>query len=221
MAGRSRTLVGRCVSTVGDMTSSWDLSFIIDAHGHDDTQVSVVPGYGPSSPHLKVRTGLVLVQCLDGAAAMSAARAWAVARLATTHWLPPLHEARRPPTPHGAGAAYPLGSIIFEGRQPWHVENVGMALSVTVGPLQVRLHDVTAVDTHVRAWTEASAVAARLFPGKAVPFARMVEHERISALRAMDAQNERLRQRRKTIIPPPPGRDQVRGKGSGTSRGHD
>lgn len=211
--------------TVGCMTSPWDLSFSIDAHGHDDTHVGVVPGYGSSAPHLKVRTGLVVVHCLDGAAAMSAARAWAVARLATTHWLPSLYEAERATTPPeagtGIGAAYPAGSIYFEGRQPWHVEHAGLALSITVGPLQVRVHDATAVDTHIRAWTEASAFATRLFPGKAVPFARLVEHERISALRALDAERERNRPRRNTRAEAPvtqPTRD-PRDKGSGRESG--
>lgn len=224
LVGRSRTLVGRCVSTVGGMTSSWDLSLTIDAHGHDDTQVSVVPGRGPGSPHLKVRAGLVVVHCLDGAAAMSAARAWAAARLAAMTWLPPLHETRQDPAPHGYGAAYPVGSIIFDGRQPWHVEQVGPAMSVTVGPLQVCAHDLTALDTHMRAWTEASAVATRLFPGKAVPFARLIEHERLAALRAIDSEAERRRPRRNprpASSPPQHSRDPRRDEGPGQTRGRD
>lgn len=222
--GRSATLVGRQVPIVSGMTSSWDLSLSIDAHGHDDTQVSVVRGHGPSSPHLKVRAGLVVVHCLDGAAVMSTALAWAAARLAATAWLPPLQDSRRDPAPRGYGTAYPVGSIIFEGRQPWHVEETGRQMSVTVGPLQVRAHDVTALDTHIRVWTEASAIATRLFPGKAVPFARLVEHERLAALRAVDAEAERHRQRRKARpadSAPQPSREKQRDVGPGQARGRD
>lgn len=99
--------------------------------------------------------------------------------------------------------AYPVGSILFEGRQPWHVDVSAAALGVTVGPLQVRAYDTTALETHIRAWTEASAVAARLFPGKAVPFARLVELERRAALRAIDEPIER-RYHRNPLRPPGP-----------------
>lgn len=202
------------------MTSSWDLSLSIDAHGHDDTQVGVVPGFVGGSPHLKVRTGLVIVHCLDAAAAVTAGLAWASARLAGMTWLPPLNDTRRPHTE--TGAAYPMGSIYFEGRQPWHLELVDSSLSVTVGPLQVIAHDATALDTHIRAWTEASAVATRLFPGKAVPFARLVEHQRIAQLRALDREAERRggKGRPNPLDPPPLPRQRVsRRSGAGPERG--
>lgn len=196
------TLLGRSLSTVRLMTDSWDLSLSIDAHGHDDTAVTVVPGVGSGSAHLKVRAGTVIVHCIDGASAMSAARAWAAAQLSSPQWQPALRDTRRPVPPGGLGAAYPLGSVIFEGRQPWHVDRVGHALAVTVGPLQVRAHDMTALQTHIRAWTEAAAIAARVFPGRAVPFARLLEQERRERLRVVD---EPIDRRYRGLEPRPPG----------------
>jgi hypothetical protein len=204
------------------MTDSWDLSLSIDAHGHDDTQVSVARGVGERSPHVRVRTGLVLVHCLGPAAAMSAAQAWACARLAGMTWLPRLDDRRRP-APQGRGAAYPSASVIFDGRQQWHVEQVGAAMSITVGPLQVLAHDATALDTQIRAWTEASAVAARLFPGQAVPFSRLVEHERIAQLKAIDRQAGQRSRRHlpRPSAPPAPGRDGPGDLDPGGSRGRE
>ncbi len=206
------------------MTDSWDLSLSIDAHGHDDTNVSVARGVGERSAHVRVRTGLVLVHCLGPAAAMSAAQAWACARVAGMTWLPPLHDRRRPaPAPQSLGVAYPSATVIFDGRQQWHVQQLGAAMSITVGPLQVLAHDATALDTHIRAWTEASAVAARLFPGRAVPFSRLVEHERIAQLKAVDRETEQRRQRRRPrpLTPPPPGREGRGDIGTGRGRGRD
>jgi hypothetical protein len=180
------TIVERSISTVPTMSNSWDLSLSIDAHGHDDTAVAVVPGVGSSRAHLKVRAGTVVVHCIDGSSAMSAARAWAAAQLSALEWQPPLRDIRPPAPPAGSRAAYPAGSIIFEGRQPWHVDRVGHALAITVGPLQVRAYDMTALETHIRAWTHAAAVATRVFPGRAVPFARLLEQERHERLRAVD-----------------------------------
>lgn len=202
------------------MTDSWDLSLSIDAYGHDDTAARVVPGAGSSSAHLRVRAGNVIVHCLDGASAMSAARAWAAAQLAAPDWQPVLRDTRPAPAAAGLGAAYPLGSIIFEGRQPWHVDLAGHALAVTVGPLQVRAHDMTALHTHVRAWTEAAAVAARVFPGRALPFARLLEQERQARLRGVDESIDRRYQqveqrRRDARQPGRPGRDGVDPAGPG------
>jgi hypothetical protein len=195
------TFLGRSLATVRRMSDSWDLTLSIDAHGHDDTRVSVVPGAGSSSAHLKVRAGLVIVHCLDGASAMSAVRAWAAAQLTAEDWPPPLRETRRPTAPPGFGSAYPAGSIIFEGRQPWNVDRVGHALAVTVGPLQIRAHDATALQTHIRAWTQAAAVATRLFPGRSWPFARLLEAERRERLRAVDEPIDRGH-RRNQLRPP-------------------
>jgi hypothetical protein len=194
------------------MTSSWDLGLTIDARGHDDTQVRVVRWAGLTSEHLTVRVGTVLVHCIDGAGAMSAGRAWAAARLEAEDWRPPLREPSPTARPAAAGAAYPVGSVVFEGRQPWQVRRAGDALEVVVGPLAVRAHDITALDTHIRAWAEASALAARVFPGKAVPFGQLVEHQRRQTIRALDeSPTRRAPKRRQTAVPPPPpGRGQSR-----------
>jgi hypothetical protein len=199
------------------MTDAWKLSLSIDAHGHDDTHVSVVRGVGERPPHLNVRTGGVIVHCLGPASAMSASEAWACARLAGETWLPPLDN-RRPAAPARAlGVAYPSASVIFDGRQPWHVDQVGPAMHITVGPLKVLAYDVKALDTHIRACTEASAVATRLFPGRAVPFTRLVEHQRTAQLRALDQQPAPRRPRQRLRPPEPPGR-QGRGD-AGPERG--
>jgi hypothetical protein len=197
------------------MTSSWNLSLSLDARGHDDTHVSVVPT-GGRSPHLKVRVGGVVIHCLDAAAVMSAARAWAAARLGGSDWRPPLREGQRPPEVMDRGAAYPVGSIIFEGRQQWQAANTGGAIEVTVGPLLVRVRDMTALDTHVRAWTEASALAARVYPGRVLPFSQLVEQQRVATLRAEDARLERKPPRntkgRPPAIPPRAPRHLGRGR---------
>lgn len=196
LVGERGELPGDVGSTVAAMTSSWNLSLSLDARGHDDTHVSVVRERGGGSPHVKVRVGGVVVHCLDGAAVMSAARAWAAARLGGQDWRPPIRNAQGQPDLAGLGAAYPVGSIIFEGRQQWQASNTGAAIEVTVGPLLVRARDMTALDTHVRAWTEASALACRVYPGKSVPFARLVEQQRLAVLRALDAQQGRRPARR-------------------------
>lgn len=163
------------------MTKPWDISLFVDAVGHDDAEVRVGRGGHEQRLHLTVRTGLVLVYCIDAAAAMSSAQAWAAARVRIGDWLPTDPPAR-PAAARGVGAAHPTGSVIFEGRQPWNLSTGGEGLTVTVGPLSVRVRDRTALDTQVRAWSEASAIAVRIFPGRAVPFARLVEQARISSI---------------------------------------
>jgi hypothetical protein len=185
------------------MTASWELSFTVDAHGHEQARVWTLPIVGSPSRQLVVRVGRVTVGCLDGASAMSAGMAWATARWQTREWLPeapeePWRARLVPDTPYGG--AYPAGSILLDGRQPWQVTPEGMALRVTVGPLQVVVHDLTALDTHVRAWTEASAMAARLFPGKAMPFNRLVDQARKDHYREIDATRDRERSRRRLPV---------------------
>ena len=172
------------------MTASWSLSLSIDAHGHDDTNVRIWPSRGPGTDHLVVRVGMVTVFCLDGDAASSAGLAWATARLKAREWLPDLDDDDRlaAPPAHDRmyGGAFPAGSLILDGRQRWSVTPRPDHLAVTVGPLQVNVYDFTALDTHVRAWTEATAVATRLFPNRAVPFNLLVTQARRDALREVD-----------------------------------
>jgi hypothetical protein len=171
------------------MSTSWGLSLSIDAHGHDDTSVRTWPSRGPGLEHLVVRVGMVTVFCLDGDAATSAGLAWATARLKAREWLPDL-ESDHVPGPatsdHSYGGAFPAGSLILDGRQRWNVVPRSDSIAVTVGPLQVNVYDFTALDTHVRAWTEATALATRLFPNKAVPFNMLITQARRNALREVD-----------------------------------
>lgn len=171
------------------MSTSWDLSLSVDAHGHDDTSVRTWPSRGAGRDHLVVRVGMVTVFCLDGDAATSAGLAWATARLKAREWLPDLQDDHRrfpPAAERGYGGAFPAGSLIFDGRQRWNVVPRADRLAVTVGPLQVNVHDFTALDTHVRAWTQASALATQLFPNRAVPFNMLVTQARRNALRDVD-----------------------------------
>lgn len=172
------------------MTTSWELTLSIDARGHDDTHVTTWTSHGPGRDHLMVRVGVVTVFCLDGDAATSAGLAWATARLQAREWLPDLDDDRRPSprttADRGFGGAFPAGSLILDGRQRWSVVPRPDSLAVTVGPLQVNVYDFTALDTHVRAWTEATAVATHLFPNRAVPFTHLVTQARKNALRDVD-----------------------------------
>lgn len=177
---------GWVARSVGRMTTSWELSLSIEARGHDDSHVGVVPRHGGSSPHLNVRVGTVVVHCLDPRAVMSSAEAWAKARVEAESWMPAIRGPRQRPPASGYGAAYPAASVILDGRQRWQVSHTGPVMDVTVGPLLVRVHDLTALETHVRAWAQASAIAVRAFPGKAVPFARLVEHARYAEVRSLE-----------------------------------
>lgn len=171
------------------MSTPWGLSLSIDAHGHDDTSVRTWPSRGPGLDHLVVRVGMVTVFCLDGDAATSAGLAWATARLKAREWLPDL-ESDHVPGPaspdRSYGGAFSAGSLILDGRQRWNAVPRSNSLAVTVGPLQVNVYDFTALDTHVRAWTEATALATRLFPNKTVPFNMLVTQARQNALREVD-----------------------------------
>lgn len=182
---------GWVARSVARMTTPWELSLSIESRGQDDTHVSVVPGHGGSSPHLNVRVGSVVVHCLDARAVMSSSEAWAKARVEAESWMPAIRRPRPTSPTTGYGAAYPAASVILDGRQRWQVSHTGPALDVTVGPLLVRVHDVPALETHIRAWTQASAIAARAFPGKAVPFARLVEHARYAEVRSIEAARDR------------------------------
>jgi hypothetical protein len=177
------------------MTKPWDVSLFVDAVGQDEARVRVGRGGHEQRPHLTVRTGLVLVYCIDAAAAMSAAQAWAAARVRISDWLPTEPPARPARVP-GYGQAHPASSVIFEGRQPWNLSTRGEGLTVTVGCLSVRVRDWTALDTHVRAWSEASAVAMRIFPGRAVPFTQLVQQARISSIQRAAGERQRRGPRR-------------------------
>ena len=164
------------------MTRPWDVQVSIDAVGHDDAQVRVVTSPGSSRPHILVRTGSVLVHCLDGAAVTSAASAWAAGQVRVGDWLPRQPAPRERP-PGGFGDAYPAGSVILDGRQRWAISTAGEGLTVAIGCLHVQVRDRVALDTHVCAWAQASALATRVYPGRAVPYAQLVRRAQISSIR--------------------------------------
>jgi hypothetical protein len=89
----------------------------------------------------------------------------------------------RPGPRGGEGVAVPSGSIVFDGAQRWSVSTArGTGALVTIGCLQVRVVDRTALDIHVRAWSEAMDMAVQAFPTSAVPFSRMVSNARFNDL---------------------------------------
>src|SRR4051812_362225 len=69
---------GRSAATVGDMANGWDLRLTIDAHGNGRCRVWVRDS-GEGRGHIAIRTGPVVMYCIDGAAVTSMAAAWAVA----------------------------------------------------------------------------------------------------------------------------------------------
>jgi hypothetical protein len=80
----------------------------------------------------------------------------------------------------------------------------------------VAVHDFTALDTHLRAWTEASALATKVFPGKAVPFNDLLDRARAAEFRRIDGAIDKLPHRltRATNMTPIPRRQPL-------SRGRD
>ena len=201
------------------MTTPWDVRLSIDARGHDDVQVTAVPDGRATGPQLRVRVGMVVVHCLSASAVMSTGMAWATARLLSREWLP---DWQGPDASVSArereqyGWASTAGSVIFDGRQPWHAAAHTLTMVVTVGPLRVAVHDFTALDTHLRAWTEASALATRVFPGRAVPFNDLLDRARAAELRRVDGAIDKLPHRltRATNMNPVPRRQPL-------SRGRD
>jgi hypothetical protein len=200
------------------MTTPWEVRLNIDARGHDDTQVTAVPRDRVNGPQLRVRVGMVVMHCLDASSVMSAGMAWATARLLSREWLPDWQGPQDPLSPRVReqyGWASTAGSVIFDGRQPWHAAAQTLTMVVTVGPLRVAVHDFMALDTHLRAWMEASAQATRLFPGRAVSFNDLLDRARAAELRRIDSAIDKLPHRltRATNTAPVPRRQpQARGR---------
>lgn len=174
------------------MSRPWELTLTVDARGHDDTQVRVVRTGPQHLPHLRVRTGSLLVHCLDAGAVNSVAEAWATARVRMGDLL--VREAAPPRHPAQQGAAYPVGEVILEGRQSWSITEPHATQFdglVTVGCLRVRVHDRVALDTQVRAWSEAAAHARHIFGGRTPPFGRLLEQARITAVQQAAREHDR------------------------------
>lgn len=145
-------------------------------------------------PQVNVRVGSLISHCLDPSAVMSIASAWAAGQVRVGTWLP----ATAPPPPaaaKGFGVAYPASSVIFEGRQPWTVSTVNPGLTVTFGCVSITVHDRAALETQTRAWAEASAISAKLFPGRAVPFGRLLERAQVSSIQRAAGEHQRSQRR--------------------------
>ncbi len=177
------TFVVRSLRILPVMNQPWDLTLTVDAIGHDDSQIQVVRAGPHGLSHLKVRTGSLLVHCLDGNSVTTMAQAWATAKVRAQELLPD----RSFPVRREAaeGASYPVGEVVMEGRQRWTVtqpHDGDLAMVVTVGCLQVRVHDRVALDTQLRVWAAATAHGGRLFPGRTPAFNRLVEQARIAEI---------------------------------------
>jgi hypothetical protein len=120
-----------------------------------------------------VRTGPLLVYCLDGAAVASIAAAWAQAQASSAHLLPMQPRAPRRSTaarrasPIPPGDAYPAADVVAEGHQRWDVlaPRPGQRYTVvTTDWLTVRVHDLPALQTYTQAWAGACALGMRVMP---------------------------------------------------------
>lgn len=96
------------------MTTPWKWELCVDAAGHEETRVKIVPIGPDRSPYLLVRTGTVMVHCLGPSAVMSTAEAWAAARVRASDWLP-TDATPVPARISSAGAAYPAGRCCSTG----------------------------------------------------------------------------------------------------------
>ena len=137
------------------MSEPWPLQLVIDAR-HTD-RVRVRPqrfGTGPQV-HLAVRTGPMIVYCLDSAAVSSIAAAWAQAHASSVHLLPTTTPDPRRAASSTPGSAWPVGDVVTEGPQRWDVSapRPGQAFTtVTTDWLTVRVHDREALQTYTHAW---------------------------------------------------------------------
>jgi hypothetical protein len=57
--------------------------------------------------------------------------------------------------------------------------------------LTVRVHDKVALDTHVRAWAQASAYTGRVYSRRTPPFDQLLEQAQIAAVRMATREHDR------------------------------
>lgn len=167
------------------MANNWKLTLGVEATGHDDRHVMLRHVTRDRDPYVVVRIGAVIAHCLGPAAVGSAAQAWAVAqaRVNAGELYLPRGEGGRSAPGVAESLAVPAGAVVFDGAQPWSVSTSrGAGALVTVGCLQVRALDRTALDVHVTAWAEAMDLAVQAFPTRTVPFSRMVSNARFNRL---------------------------------------
>jgi hypothetical protein len=155
------------------MENPWDLRLVVDAHDLDTVRVRPRRfGNGPQV-HLMVRTGPVVVYCLDGAAVRSVAAAWAQAQAGSAHTLPADTPRRRPPANQPKGVAWPTADVVAEGAQRWEVSGPHPGqpyATVTTDWLTVRIHDRRALQSYTHAWAGACALAIKVMPDPPEPF---------------------------------------------------
>src|SRR5579885_2698370 len=160
------------------MAKEWPVSVALDAHGTDMTRVRP-RDTGRDRAHLMVRTGPLVVYCLDGPAVTSVAAAWALAHASSAHLLPHTSSApgRTPSDPIASAAT----DAVLEGQQRWDVvaPRPGQPFAlVTSDWLTVRVHDLPALETHTRAWSIACAVGARFLKTPPAPFGQLLSTAR-------------------------------------------
>jgi len=160
------------------MARDWPVTVTIDAHGGD--MVRVRPrDIGTDRTHLLVRTGPLVVYCLDGQAVESVAAAWALAHASSARLLP--RESTAPPRRPGDPVASAAADSVLEGPQRCDViaPRPGQPfLVVTCDWLTVRVHDLPALETHARAWTTACAIGARFLRTPPPPFNQLLRTAR-------------------------------------------
>jgi hypothetical protein len=183
------------------MAKPWDLTLTVDAAGHDTAHVRF-RRLSPDGahPHLSVRTGPLLIYCLDPRSVTDMASAWATAQVRAAHLLP-VDPQPRPPS-RTLGTAYPISEVVLEGRQRWTIAEpkIGQReLRVSVGWLSLRVHDRVALDTQVRAWAQASAFGGKVFGRRTPPFDHLLEQAQIAAVRdAARDHDRRVERNRRT-----------------------
>ena len=178
--GLTRDVHGCRQHTVPTVTRDWSLQLVVDARGEQNAGRVAVNGTVGPARHLAVRTGPVLIRCLDGAAVTSTAAAWAMAHATSAHLLPPRPAAPEPAT-RGAGVAAPAGEVALDGHQRWDVSppRPGQPfLTLTSDWLVVRVHDLPALETHTRTWAVACALGARVLRTAPMPFNQLLANAR-------------------------------------------
>lgn len=160
------------------MADTWPLQLTINAAGSDAVRVRA-RHIGLARPHVSVRTGPLVMYCVDGPAVTSMAAAWALAHASSAQLLPHAVTLRRPSPQQSIAAA--ASDIVLEGRQRWDVvaPRPGQPHAlVSCGPLTVRVHDLAALEAHTRAWAVACALGARHLHTPPPAFGRLLDSAR-------------------------------------------
>jgi hypothetical protein len=159
------------------MSEPQGLQLSFDAHGLDTIRVQPRRyGNGPQV-HLAVRTGSVLIYCLDSAAIASIAGAWAQAQASTALLLPTRASTPQPVSPARRAGAWPTADVVAEGHQRWDVitPRPGRPFAVVTSDwLTVRIPDQPALQTYTQTWARACAWAAQNMPNPPPVFDRLL-----------------------------------------------